>query len=54
MALKRTLADERARIETGMSLLFDDILKRTVAVHDPEVPYWPSTPSVEPRSRRQQ
>ena len=38
---------ERAKIETGMMLLFDDILKRTVAVHDPEVPYWPSTPSAD-------
>jgi beta-mannosidase len=28
-------------------LLFDDILKRTVAVHDPEVPYWSSTPSAD-------
>jgi beta-mannosidase len=30
-----------------MSLLFDDILKRAVAVHDPEVPYWPSTPTAD-------
>jgi beta-mannosidase len=46
MALKENISpNERARIETGMSLLFDDILKRTVAVHNPEVPYWPSTPS---------
>jgi beta-mannosidase len=46
MALKENISPkERARLETGMSLLFDDILKRTVAVEDPEVPYWPSTPS---------
>ena len=46
MALKENISpNERARIETGMSLLFDDILRRTAAVHDPEVPYWPSTPS---------
>ena len=48
IALKENISpNERARIETGMSLLFDDILKRTVAVHDPEVPYWPSTPSAD-------
>jgi beta-mannosidase len=46
MLLKENISPaERAKIETGMSLLFDDILKRTVAVQDPEVPYWPSTPS---------
>ncbi len=46
MLLKQNISPaERAKIETGMSLLFDDILKRTVAVRDPEVPYWPSTPS---------
>ncbi len=45
-ALKENISPaEREKIETGMMLLFDDILKRTVAVHDPEVPYWPSTPS---------
>lgn len=46
MLLKENISPaERAKLETGMSLLFDDILKRTVAVHDSEVPYWPSTPS---------
>jgi beta-mannosidase len=46
LALKENISPkERARLETGMSLLFDDLLKRAVAVHDPEVPYWPSTPS---------
>jgi beta-mannosidase len=48
MLLKENISPaERAKIETGMSLLFDDILKGTVAVHDPEVPYWPSTPSAD-------
>jgi beta-mannosidase len=48
MLLKENIsAAERAKLETGMNLIFDDILKRTVAVHDPEVPYWPSTPSAD-------
>jgi beta-mannosidase len=48
MLLKENISPaERAKIEAGMMLLFDDILKRTVAVHDPEVPYWPSTPSAD-------
>jgi beta-mannosidase len=48
MLLKENISPaERAKIETGMSLLFDDILKRTVAVGEPEVPYWPSTPSAD-------
>ena len=48
LALKENISPaERAKIETGMMLLFDDILKRAVAVHDPEVPYWPSTPSAD-------
>ena len=46
LALKENISPkERSRLETGMMLLFDDILKRTVAVENPEVPYWPSTPS---------
>lgn len=46
LSLKENISPaERAKLETGMMLLFDDILKRAVAVANPEVPYWPSTPS---------
>jgi beta-mannosidase len=46
LALQQAISPaERSRLETGMLLLFSDILKRTVAVEDPGIPYWPSTPS---------
>ncbi|HEV2622790.1 MAG TPA: glycoside hydrolase family 2 protein [Frateuria sp.] len=34
-----------ARIQQGMRMLFGDVLRQVVARHDPEVPYWPSSPS---------
>ena len=34
-----------ARIAQGMRTLFGSLLRKVVAQHDPDVPYWPSSPS---------
>ena len=45
-ALQRSLPPvENARIEQGMRELFGKVLREVVARHDPDVPYWPSSPS---------
>ena len=54
MALKENISpNERARFETGMLLLFDDILKRTVAVHDSGGAVLAEHAKFEPRHCRQ-
>ncbi|MCX7512931.1 beta-mannosidase [Frateuria hangzhouensis] len=45
-ALQASLAPaENERIEQGMRELFGDVLREVVTQHDPDVPYWPSSPS---------
>lgn len=45
-ALQASLAPaENERIKQGMRDLFGEVLREVVAQHDPDVPYWPSSPS---------
>ncbi|UGB37519.1 beta-mannosidase [Frateuria soli] len=45
-ALQASLAPaENERIKQGMRDLFGEVLRDVVAQHDPDVPYWPSSPS---------
>ncbi|WP_343222118.1 beta-mannosidase [Novosphingobium profundi] len=37
--------DEQERIATGMTVLFDRVLRGAVAEHSPGTPYWPGSPS---------
>ena len=36
--------EERSRIERGMTTLFGTVFREVVAVHDPDVPYWATSP----------
>ncbi|MGN6282891.1 beta-mannosidase [Frateuria sp.] len=45
-ALQRSLAaEENERIKQGMRDLFGEVLREVVVQNDPDVPYWPSSPS---------
>ena len=39
--------DEQERIGTGMAVLFDRVLRQAVTQYDPDVPYWPGSPSTD-------
>lgn len=39
--------EERTRIERGMTTLFGTVLREVVAVHDPDVPYWATSPGTD-------
>lgn len=36
--------EERSRIERGMTTLFGTVFREVVAMHDPDVPYWATSP----------
>jgi beta-mannosidase len=40
-------ANEQERIGAGMAVLFDRTLRQAVTVNDPDVPYWPGSPSTD-------
>ena len=39
--------EERSRIERGMTTLFGTVLREVVALHDPDVPYWATSPGTD-------
>lgn len=39
--------DEQERIATGMTVLFDRVLRDAVSAHSPQTPYWPGSPSTD-------
>jgi beta-mannosidase len=47
-AFKKSITPaQREHIERGMRELFDHTLRGVVAKHEPDVPYWPSTPGTD-------
>lgn len=48
VAFKQSLdPEERSRIERGMITLFGTVFREVVAVHDPDVPYWATSPGTD-------
>jgi beta-mannosidase len=48
VAFKQSLdPEERSRIERGMTTLFGTVFREVVAVHDPDVPYWATSPGTD-------
>ncbi|WP_454830838.1 beta-mannosidase [Pseudoxanthomonas wuyuanensis] len=39
--------EERSRIERGMTTLFGSVFREVVAVYDPDVPYWATSPGTD-------
>ncbi|WP_051093375.1 glycosyl hydrolase 2 galactose-binding domain-containing protein [Sphingobium indicum] len=42
---KRVGADEQERVGVGMAILFNQVLRDAAERRDPDVPYWPGSPS---------